>query len=43
MRHGAEQVVMLADLKRAIAFILDGKRKILEGDAGSNTDRFDWG
>ncbi len=36
MRRGAEQIVMLADLKRAIAFILDGKRKIIEGDAWVN-------
>ena len=43
MRQGAEQVVMLADLKRAFAFLLDGKRKILEGDAGSDSDRFEWG
>ncbi|NCA70001.1 MAG: ATP-binding protein [Sphingobacteriia bacterium] len=31
MRQGAEQVVRLADLKRAITFILEGKRKIIEG------------
>ncbi|CRI63339.1 AAA ATPase central domain protein [Thiocapsa sp. KS1] len=43
MRQGAEQVVTLADLKRAIAFLLDGKRKILEGESGSEDGRFDWG
>jgi SpoVK/Ycf46/Vps4 family AAA+-type ATPase len=42
MRRGAEQVVSLADLKRAIAFLLDGKRKILEGDSGLDDGRFDW-
>jgi hypothetical protein len=43
MRRGAEQVVSLADLKRAIAFLLDGKRKILEGDSGLDDGRFEWG
>ncbi|MCG6897775.1 MAG: ATP-binding protein [Thiocapsa sp.] len=42
MRQGAEQVVTLADLKRAIAFILDGKRKILEVDPGMGDRRPDW-
>jgi hypothetical protein len=42
MRVGAEQLVMLADLKRAIAFILDGKRKILEGDHGLDDSRYEW-
>ncbi|HYN77421.1 MAG TPA: ATP-binding protein [Lamprocystis sp. (in: g-proteobacteria)] len=30
LRQGEEQVVAMADFKRAIAFILDGKRRILE-------------
>jgi len=30
LRQGAAQVVAMADCKRAIAFILDGKRRILE-------------
>ena len=30
LRQGAEQVVGMADFKRAIAFVLDGKRRILE-------------
>ncbi len=42
MRPGAEQVVRLTDLKRAVAFLLDGKRRILEGDAGLEPNRFDW-
>jgi hypothetical protein len=42
MRQGTEQVVRLADLKRAIAFLLDGKRKILEGQAGLEENRLDW-
>jgi ATP-dependent 26S proteasome regulatory subunit len=43
MRQGAEQVVTLADLKRAIAFLLECKRKILQGDSGSDNGRFDRG
>ncbi|TVQ91226.1 MAG: ATP-binding protein [Chromatiaceae bacterium] len=31
MRSGAERVVALHDLERAISFILDGKRRILDG------------
>ncbi|MBK1645924.1 AAA family ATPase [Thiocapsa imhoffii] len=31
LRSGAEQVVTLADLQRAITFLLDGKRRILAG------------
>jgi SpoVK/Ycf46/Vps4 family AAA+-type ATPase len=42
MRHGAERIVTLGDLKRAIAFLLDGKRKILEGDSVADDDRFQW-
>lgn len=42
MRHGAERVVRLADLKRAIAFLLDAKRKIIEGEEGLDGGRFDW-
>jgi ATP-dependent 26S proteasome regulatory subunit len=43
MRHGVERVVRLGDLKRAIAFLLDGKRKILEGDSvADDDDRFQW-
>lgn len=30
LRQGEEQVVSMADLKRAITFVLDGKRRILE-------------
>jgi ATP-dependent 26S proteasome regulatory subunit len=43
MRQGAEQVVTLSDLKRAIAFLLECKRKILQGDSGSDNGRFDRG
>jgi SpoVK/Ycf46/Vps4 family AAA+-type ATPase len=42
MRTGPEQVVRLADLKRAIAFLLEGKRKIIEGDGGATEPRPEW-
>jgi len=32
MREGKQRIVALRDLERAISFILDGKRRILEGD-----------
>ena len=32
MRAGEQRIVALRDLERAISFILDGKRRILEGD-----------
>lgn len=32
MREGDQRVVALRDLERAISFILDGKRRILDGD-----------
>ncbi len=42
MRRGAAQVVALADFERAISFILEGKRKILEGDASPDVEHFGW-
>jgi hypothetical protein len=42
MRRGDARIVSLADFERAISFILDGKRRILEGQAGPDSDHFGW-
>lgn len=42
LRQGAAQVVTLADCKRAIGFILDGKRRILAGSEGADALHSGW-
>lgn len=42
LRLGNARVVSLADFKRAIRFILDSKRRILEGGMGPDDERFGW-
>jgi hypothetical protein len=42
MRLDEARIVSIADFKRAISFILDGKRKILEGSQGADDEHFGW-